>query len=115
MWTRTATLDDLAYCLTADAFVGVNVDRTKHMQSALADGGCFVGGRFQNPEGVLLSGEMFFNRPFVSPLMVEEHARCSSVRSSRNRSTAEIGDLLRTVEPVVGYVEGVDVVAAGRC
>jgi hypothetical protein len=32
MWTRTATLDDLAYCLTADAFVGVTVDRTKHLQ-----------------------------------------------------------------------------------
>ena len=82
MWTRTATLEDLAYCLTADAFVGVNIDRTKHMQSALADGGCFVGGRFQDPQGVLISGEMFFNRPFVSLLMVEEHARRCALASA---------------------------------
>jgi hypothetical protein len=82
IWTRTATLADLAYCLTADADVGVTVDRTKHLQSALADGGCFVGGRFQDPEGVLISGETFFSRPFVSLLMVEEHARRCGLASA---------------------------------
>jgi GNAT superfamily N-acetyltransferase len=82
MWTRTATLEDLAYCLTADAFVGVTVDRTKHLQSALADRGCFVGGRFQDPEGVLISGETFFSRPFVSLLVVEEHARRCGLASA---------------------------------
>jgi hypothetical protein len=32
-----------------------------------------------------------------------------------DRLAAENGDLLRAVEPVVGYVEGLDVVAADRC
>src|SRR4029453_18197677 len=82
MWTRTATLNDLAYCLTADSFVGVTVDRTKHLQSALADSGCFIGGRFKDAEGVLISGETFFSRPFVSLFVVEEHARRCGLASA---------------------------------
>jgi ribosomal protein S18 acetylase RimI-like enzyme len=72
MWIRAATLDDLAYCLLAQARVGVvSID----LPSALADGVCFVGGRFQAREGVLISAQTFFGRPFVSLLTVDEHAR----------------------------------------
>jgi len=82
MWTRTANLGDLAYCLKAEITIGVAVDRTKHLQSALADGGCFVGGRFQDPEGILISAETFFSRPFVSLLLVEAPARRCGLASA---------------------------------
>ena len=75
MWTRMATLADLNYCLRADVLAGVTIDRAKYIQSVLVDGACFVGGRSQEAEGILLSGETFFSRPFVSLLFIEEPAR----------------------------------------
>jgi GNAT superfamily N-acetyltransferase len=81
MWTRTATLADLSYCLRADALAGVSLDRTKYLQTVLVDGGCFVGGRSQEAEGILISAETFFSRPFVSLLFIEEPARRQGLAS----------------------------------
>jgi GNAT superfamily N-acetyltransferase len=75
MWIRPASLSDLNYCLKVDALAGVSAGRTRYMQTALDSGICFVTGRSQEPEGVLISGETFFSRPFVSLLFVAEPAR----------------------------------------
>jgi len=72
----------LNYCLRADALAGVSVDRTQYLQSALVDGGCFVGGRSQEAEGILISGETFFSRPFISLLFIEEPARRHGLASA---------------------------------
>src|SRR5215467_5359737 len=75
MWTRPATLTDLNYCLRADALIGFAVDRTNYFRTSIADDGCFLAGRADAPEGVLVCSQSFFSRPFISLLFVEEPAR----------------------------------------
>ena len=79
MWTRQATTQDLTFCLSADAAAGIAFDRTRHFETAIAEGGCLIAGRWQNAEGVLVSSRSFFSRPFISLLYVVGSARRSGV------------------------------------
>ncbi len=96
MWVRLASGSDIGGIVGVDA-AGVDAYRRALISQGIADGGCWIAGRDDLPEGYLvLSRRHFYGRDFVSLVEVTAGARRRGLASALFRA-AEAGATTRQV------------------